>query len=67
MPRPFARWYLFEMLHVVDSFYTEERIVKNARQFTPLAGVADLEAGALLGSYSGPLLRTPLRFILFDT
>ena len=55
------------MLHVVDSFYTEERIVKNARQFTPLAGVADLEAGALLGSYSGPLLRTPLRFILFDT
>ena len=34
---------------------------------SPLAGVADLEPGALLGISSSPLLRAPLEAIMFDT
>ena len=54
------------MLHATDNFFMEEQIVENGRQFIPLAGVANLEAGALLGTSSDPLLRVPLEAILFD-
>ena len=55
------------MLHVADNVSTEEHIVENGRQFIPLAGVADLEPGALLGTSSSPLRRVPLEAILSDT
>ena len=58
---------LLEMLHAADNFSTEEHIVENDRQFIPFAGVADLQAGALLGTSFGPLLRLPLEAILSDT
>ena len=41
--------------------------MENGRQFIPLSGVADLDAGAILGTSSGPLLRAPLEAILSDT
>ena len=41
--------------------------MENGRQVIPLAGVADLEPGALLGTSSSPLLRVPLEAILSDT
>ena len=58
---------IVEILQATDIFYTEEHIVENGRQFIPLSGVADLDAGAILGTSSGPLLRAPLEAILSDT
>ena len=62
-----AGCYLVDMLHAADIFSTEEYIVENGRQVIPLAGVADLEPGTLLGTSPSPLLRAPLEAILSDT
>ena len=62
-----AGCHLVDMLHAADIFSTEEHIVKNGRQFIPLAGVADLKPGALLGISSTRLLRVRLETILSDT
>ena len=62
-----AGCYLVDMLHAADIFSSEEHVVKNGRQFIPLAGVTDLEPGALIGTCCGPLLRVPLQIIPSDT
>ena len=58
--------YLVDMLHAADIFSTEEHIVENGHQLNPLAGVVDLEPGALLGTFASALLRVPLEAILSD-
>ena len=62
-----AGCYFVDMLHAADILSTEEHIVENGRQLIPLAGVADLEPSALLGTSSRSLLRVPLEAILSDT
>ena len=48
--RALAGCYLVDMLQRGRLFSTEERIVENGRQLIPLAGVADLEPGALIAT-----------------
>ena len=62
-----AGCYLVDMLQAADNVSTKKHIVEKGRQVIPLAGVADLEAGALFGTSSSPRLRVPLEAILFDT
>ena len=52
-----AGCYLVNRLHAATGFSAEERIVENGRRFIPLAGVADLDPGALLDTFSSPLVR----------
>ena len=58
--------YLGNKLHAITDFSAEERTVENGRQLIPLAGVADLHPGALLGTSFRPLLRVPLEAVLPD-
>ena len=53
---PLTGCHLVDMLHAADIFSTEEHIVENEHHAVSLAGVANLEPGALLGTSSSPLL-----------
>ena len=55
------------MLHTAAYFSAGEHIVENGHQLIPLAGVAELEPGAMLGISSSPLLRVPLEAVLSNT
>ena len=54
-------------MYAAADFFTENHVVEVGRQLIPLAGVADLEPGALLGTSPGPLQRVPLKTVLSDT
>ena len=59
--------YLVNMLYAPADFSAEENIVENGRHLIPLIGVADLEPGALLGTYFSQVLRVPWEAVLPDT
>ena len=56
-----ADCYLVGMPHAADIFCTEEHIVENGRQLSPLASVTDLEPGALIGTSSSHCYECPWR------
>ena len=61
-----AGCYLVNLLHAATDCFVEERIDENGRQLILLAGVADLDPDALIGTSSSPLLRVPLDAVLSD-
>ena len=58
--------YLVDMLRGATNFSVDENLDENSLQQIPLAGMAELEPGDLLGTSPCPLLRVSVASLLYD-